>query len=96
MLKWLHRLIRGLFKPYYPRNIQLEILQHLAEPQYREEGVYGYLLGEHLKVGPSRLYPALEILEENGLIEGIYQPGPEPRRRYYRPTYKGFLYLEEL
>ncbi|GMV05889.1 MAG: hypothetical protein AMXMBFR53_21660 [Gemmatimonadota bacterium] len=54
------------------------------------------LSGEALQVGQGSLYPALQRMEERGLIEGDWkEPAGARRARYYRLTPSGRRALGE-
>jgi PadR family transcriptional regulator, regulatory protein PadR len=45
---------------------------------------YGLDLMRKVDTLAGSFYPALDRLEAEGLIEGFWEDGPEPRRRFYR------------
>jgi len=60
-------------------NAEINILSVL-----RDGPLSSAKLGEHTRLGPARMYPALFRLEESGKIISHFADGPEPRRRIYR------------
>jgi DNA-binding PadR family transcriptional regulator len=67
-----------------------------------DEAMWGYNMMSRLKevygvkVGPSVIYPLLETMEKDGLIEAEEVFIGKRRRKIYRPTQKGLEYLESL
>lgn len=47
---------------------------------------YGYDISKATGLQPSRMYPALWDLENNNILIGEFEDGPEPRRRFYKPA----------
>ena len=67
-----------------------------------EEEIYGYELVQRLKeagfhtIIGGTIYPLLQKLEKNGLIDGIMKKSPEgPDRKYFTITTEGQVYLAD-
>ena len=73
--------------------VELHILHHAAE-----EPIFGLWMMEELRrhgyrIGPSRLYPQFQDLEERGLLRRRNQVVEGKLRKYYRATAAGRRYL---
>ncbi|SDJ80202.1 PadR family transcriptional regulator [Salimicrobium halophilum] len=84
-----------MLRDFFLGTIKIHILHHA-----KEEPIYGAFMMEELEshgytVSPGTLYPTLNALHEEGLLEKYEQTVGGKVRKYYTITDKGIEVLEE-
>lgn len=73
------------------------VLDVIVEGTASDDPPWGYRICHQAGLGSGTVYPALERLEEQGVIEGTWEtglPADRPRRRFYAVTGEGRAWYE--